>query len=72
MSLTYQIKTDSKTGKKTVRLRAGDVYHLGTENPEKAASVQDLDVTEKKGTLTVWKGETGKKPRSERQEIALG
>jgi hypothetical protein len=68
---SYKVKTDGKTGKKTVKLKANDWYQLGTADPVKVTAAIALDVTEQAGTLTVWKGETGKKPRSEKYDIAL-
>jgi uncharacterized protein YjdB len=68
----YKVKTDTKTSKLTIKLKAGDWYQLGNVEPEKVAAAKELDVTGQTGTLTIWKGETGKKPRSEKQEITLG
>ncbi|MDR0293804.1 MAG: hypothetical protein LBH95_06605 [Oscillospiraceae bacterium] len=67
----YAVKTD-KTGKQSVKLKANDWVQLGSDAPVKVTSAKALDVTGRTGTLTVWKGETGKKPRSEKQEIVLG
>lgn len=66
----YKIKTDKKTEKQTIKLKAGDYYQIDDAAPVKA-SAGDFDVTGLSGTITVWKGETGKKPRSEKQEISL-
>lgn len=66
----YKIKTDKNTEKQTIKLKAGDYYQIGDAAPVKA-SAGDFDVTSLSGIMKVWKGETGKKTRSEKQEISL-
>ncbi|MDR0325960.1 MAG: hypothetical protein LBI19_07720 [Oscillospiraceae bacterium] len=68
---TYKIKTNTKTSKDTIKLKANDWYQLNDATPVKVTAARDLDVTAMSGTLSVWKGETGKKPRSEKKEFGL-
>ena len=55
-----------------IKLKANDYYQLGNTTPEKTATAKNLSVTGQTGTITIWKAETGKKPRTEKQEITLG
>lgn len=65
------IKTDSKTGRKALKLKKNDCYQFEEEPPVRVTYSTSLDVTELTGTLTVWKGETGKKPRSDKKQFKL-
>lgn len=66
----YKVKTDKKTSKQSIKLKAGDWYQNGDTEPIKVSAATDLDVTGMTGMITVWKGETGKKPRTEKQIIS--
>ncbi|MDR0248607.1 MAG: leucine-rich repeat domain-containing protein [Oscillospiraceae bacterium] len=55
----------------TVKLKNGSIYQAGSAEPERITAPIVLALGELTGKLTVWKGETGKKPRSEKQEILI-
>ena len=54
-----------------VKLRAGDVYRHNGEASVRVSAPRSLNVSEMTGTLSVWKGETVKKPRSEKTVFEL-
>ena len=58
--------------KDAINLRSGDMYQIGSATPQKAAgplaNVSSLNADK----ITAWRAETGRKPRSEKKEVALG
>ncbi|MCL2082702.1 MAG: hypothetical protein FWH04_05660 [Oscillospiraceae bacterium] len=60
--------------KGNLSLKKGYTYVIGEEIPISLTAKAKLtisDLPEEMGKITIWKTETGKKPRSEKQEIAL-
>lgn len=71
MSFSKAPNYEVKDGK--IRLKKGDRYVIADNEPEDVTSSFALDVSElPKGTkIIIWKAETGKRPRSEKQTIVL-